>query len=253
MKILTPLLLGLLFSSAAFASKSIRIELEPATTVKEKQARSEIIDSDINALVAELSDEVFPFNQPLNIIYGEGDGPFYDPESHTVYIPYTFYLESKEYFAKNKYEDRYGRTAKDGALDTLVHTLLHEAGHAYIEDQKIPVLGKEEDAVDNFATILLLSYVDNGDDIAISAADMFAFESEDRPEYYAMAEYAGEHSFDLQRYFATLCLVYGSDPEKYDYLLDEVDGDYLNDRKDYCTFNYQQISDNWHRYLAESK
>jgi hypothetical protein len=59
---------------------------------------------------------------------------------------------------------------------------LHEAGHAFIADQNIPVLGKE-DAVDHFATILLLNYVDSGDDIAISAADMFTFESEDRKEF----------------------------------------------------------------------
>lgn len=100
--------------------------------------------------------------------------------------------------------------------------MLHETGHAYIEDQNIPVLGKEEDAVDNFATILMIDFLEDGAEMAISAADMFAFESDYRPDYYDFGEYIDEHSFDLQRYFSTLCLVYGSEPDQYKSLLDEL-------------------------------
>lgn len=162
-------------------------------------------------------------------------------------------MESLNYFSNNQYEDRYGKSPKTGALDTLLHTLLHEAGHAYIEDQSIPVLGKEEDAVDNFATILLIDYLDDGADMTISAADMFAFESDDRPDYYDFGEYIDEHSFDLQRYFSTLCLVYGSDPEQYKSLLDEVEKDYLRDRKDFCQYNYENIRTNWQHYLQHNE
>lgn len=35
----------------------------------------------------------------------------------------------------------------------------------------------------------------------ISPADMFAFESDDRPDYDDFGEYIDEHSFDLHRYF----------------------------------------------------
>lgn len=137
-------------------------------------------------------------------------------------------MESLNYFSNNQYEDRYGKSPKTGALDTLLHSLLHEAGHAYIEDQSIPVLGKEEDAVDNFATILLIDYYDFG-------------------------EYIDEHSFDLQRYFSTLCLVYGSDPEQYKSLLDEIEKDYLRDRKDFCQYNYENIRTNWQHYLQHNE
>mgnify|MGYP000150332989 CR=1 FL=1 len=76
------------------------------------------------------------FNNPLTIQYGNEDGPLYDPQTHQVLIPYSFYAESLTYFEKNQYEKEYGKTAQTGAIDTLLHTLLHEAGHAYIEDQK---------------------------------------------------------------------------------------------------------------------
>ncbi|GHA64754.1 DUF4344 domain-containing metallopeptidase [Photobacterium aphoticum] len=230
------------------ANDNIRIHYSAAQSEAEQQAAHIIKQSDVNDTVIALSRAHFPFNEPLTITYGSKDGPLYDPDTHQVQIPYGFYLESVNYFANNDYQKRYGKSAQEGALDTLLHTLLHEAGHAYIADQDIPVLGKEEDAVDNFATLLLLDYVDKGDEVAISAADMFAFESDDRPDYYDYGEYIDEHSFDLQRYFSTLCLVYGSDPEAHKALLDEVEEDYLRDRQDFCQYNYESLKTNWQRY-----
>ena len=39
-------------------------------------------------------------------------------------------------------------------------------------------------------------------------------------------------------------------PEKYQYLLDEVEDGYLEDRKEYCIYNMEQISTNWHTYFS---
>jgi hypothetical protein len=244
------LAMGLLaYITPTHAQSAVKtVYLQPQTAA-EQRALTDIQNSEVNAIFSDLSDDIFPFKQPVTLKYDSGDGPLYDPRTHTVHIPYRFYIETLSYFTKNQYQEKFGKPAKDGALDTLLHTLLHEAGHAYIADQKIPILGKEEDAADNFATILLLNYIEAGDDIAISAADMFAFESEDRPDYYDVGEYIDEHSFDLQRYFSTLCLVYGSDPETYKHLLDEVEKDYLKDRKDFCVENFAQVNDSWHQYL----
>ncbi|GAB6262560.1 DUF4344 domain-containing metallopeptidase [Photobacterium sp. CCB-ST2H9] len=253
MKLPVAAVLACLCTTQVIAKENIHIELQPPQTRDEKQAASEIKTSHVNQTLTELSDHFFPFEKTLNIVYGKDEGPLYNPENHTIYIPYDFYTESRSYFSENKYEKKYGKSAQEGALDTLLHTLLHEVGHAYIEDKQIPVLGKEEDAVDNFATIILLNYVDDGDEIAISAADMFAFESADRPDYYDFGEYIDEHSFDLQRYFSTLCLVYGSNPEKFQYLLDEVEKDYLKDRKEFCVENFEVVNDNWHRYLPSDE
>ncbi|NOH95991.1 DUF4344 domain-containing metallopeptidase [Vibrio sp. 99-70-13A1] len=255
--ICTPLQAGIISASdstsdsqsTADAKKSVTVEYLPAQDDFEASLKAEIEASGINNTLIDLSEQIFPFNSTLLMQYGGEEGPMYDPATHTVHIPYSFYAESIDYFTKNKYDEKYNKPAQLGAIDTLLHTLLHEAGHAYIEDQNIAILGKEEDAVDNFATIVLLNYIDGGDDAAISAADMFAFESEDRPDYYDFGEYIDEHSFDLQRYFSTLCLVYGSDPEKHTNLLNEVENNYLSDRKDFCIFNYETINQNWQQHL----
>lgn len=247
------LLLSTLFliPSLTFASDNIQIRYLVPSDKIEIQAQQAIQQSGINETVVDLSDSLFPFEKTLTIEYGSKDGPLYDPEKHVVQMPYSFYDEALTYFIKNEYQEKYGKPAESGAIDTVLHTLLHEAGHAFIADQNIPVLGKEEDAVDNFAAVLMIEYVENGDDAAVSAADMFAFESEDRPDYYDFGEYIDEHSFDLQRYFSTLCLVYGSNPEQHANLLDEVENDYLTERKDFCLFQYQAISHNWHSYLSK--
>ncbi len=123
------------------------------------------------------------FEKPLTIQYGGDDGPLYDPQTHQVLIPYSFYSESLNYFEKNQYEKEYGKSAQTGAIDTLLHTLLYRSKYAYIEDQNIAILGKEEDAAITSRQCYYWTMFDGGD-AAISAADMFAFESEDRPEYY---------------------------------------------------------------------
>ncbi|SEG66686.1 DUF4344 domain-containing metallopeptidase [Vibrio hangzhouensis] len=239
---------ALLISS--WVSANVKVDFETPVSTSDMQAKLAIEQNGLNELVAELSRQYFPFNNTLTIQYGGEDGPLYDPEQHKIHIPYNFYIDSLNYFLSNDYEKKYSKPAQQGAMDTLLHTLLHEAGHAYVADYALPILGKEEDAVDNFAAVIMLNYVEGGADAAISAADMFSFESEDRPEYYNFFEYIGEHSFDLQRYFSTLCLVYGSEPDNYPSLLDEIEAEYREEQKQKCELTFEQIDTNWKQVLG---
>ncbi|GEA60218.1 DUF4344 domain-containing metallopeptidase [Vibrio comitans] len=242
---------GLLFASSfCWAESLVNLDYEKRNSEEDKQGYQLIVESGVNETFISLVDELFPFKHPISVIYGSSsdDGPYYDPEIHTIYIPYVFVLEAKHYFSEHRSEP----DANQGAVDTLMHTLLHEAGHALVEDNAIPVLGKEEDAVDNLASIVMLNYLDEGQNATLNAADMFDYESESGGEYYDYAEYAGVHSFDLQRYFATLCLVYGSDPKENQGLLDEIEDEYLADQQDTCEETYHQLYENWHRYLNDS-
>lgn len=104
------------------------------------------------------------------------------------------------------------------------------------------MLGKEEDAVDALANVLLIEFYDGGGDIAISAADLFDLESADVDELED-ADFWDEHSLDVQRYYSTLCHVYGSDPQGYGYLLE--DAEFSEDRSELCVEEYETISDSW--------
>lgn len=240
-------------SVTSYSHASMQVDYLPANSHDDKAALQAIKGSGVNDILIDLSADYFPFKNQLTIEYGGDQGPVYDPETHKIQIPYEFYTQSKAYFADNGYESRYGKSAEQGAIDTLLHTLLHESGHAYIAENQIPVLGKEEDAADDFATMMLLDYVQDGADIAISGADMFAFEADDvsLPDYYTPDEYVDEHSFDLQRYFSTLCLVYGSDPKTYAHLLDDISQERLAERQDFCQGRFEEVNYNWHQFLPE--
>lgn len=127
--------------------------------------------------------------------------------------------------------------------------LLHEFGHALINEFSIPVLGREEDAVDNLATVLLVPDEPDPeiDQILIDAIDGW-FMSDD---YYAdqgeeLAVW-GEHALDAQRAYQITCLVYGSDPEGFSDLADSTDlPDY---RRDSCIDTWDQTERSWMRVL----
>lgn len=250
-----------LFGQHAFADASEPVTLDVKPTVQyqylsadneaDKQVLDTIKSSDAIKTVLELSKSVVVFSEPVTITFGAEDGPLYDPEKHEILVPYSFFHHAVERFKSNNYKES-GITEKQAALDSLLHTLLHELGHAYVADQNIPVLGKEEDAVDNFANVLLLNYVENGDEVAISAADLFAYEDQ-QVEAFENLDFIDEHSLDIQRYYYTLCLIYGSNPDQHSQLLNEIDKEYKKEREDICQEEFMRVTENWKTYLSDEK
>jgi len=86
----------------------------------------------------------------------------------------------------------------------LLFVLGHEAGHAAISDMGIPVVGREEDAADIFATLMALMCSDGFADrvLANAALGWFFSDRRDRRERRQGAEaaaYYDGHGMDLQR------------------------------------------------------
>ncbi|MEP3048874.1 MAG: DUF4344 domain-containing metallopeptidase [Roseibium sp.] len=120
-------------------------------------------------------------------------------------------------------------------------TLYHEGGHMLISELGLPVLAQEEDAVDNLATVTMLS-ADNEDmDLLLINAMigwfMIAGESYDDLIFY------DEHDLDEQRGYRMLCLMVGADEEAF--LGFAKDLELPEDRIDTCLFDYEQAADSW--------
>lgn len=134
---------------------------------------------------------------------------FYSPETAEI----TFCYELLD-----QYEREFRTISKNQAEidamveDTLVQTLFHELGHCLIDVWDLPATGREEDAVDQLATIMMLDGSPEGQDSAINAALEFAIAAKsDNPKNMVFWD---EHSFSKTRFYDMLCLVYGSDPKK---------------------------------------
>lgn len=120
--------------------------------------------------------------------------------------------------------------------------VFHELGHALVDVYDLPITGREEDAVDDLATITL---IDAGASDAAVAAAVFWILTDDGQ--YGDAKFADEHSLNAQRFYGILCTVYGSDPERY---ADLVDGGYLPyGRAQRCPREYAQKDASWSRLL----
>jgi hypothetical protein len=108
-----------------------------------------------------------------------------------------------------------------------VGVILHELGHALFDIQDIPVFGREEDAADQIAALLMLQF---GKDVALTtikgtynvwhhlnAARLRANKGKIVP-----AQEADEHSISIQRAINFLCLAYGKDPATFQELADRL-------------------------------
>ena len=109
----------------------------------------------------------------------------------------------------------------DGSLFIIANTqftLCHEIGHALFSELNVADFGSEEDAVDQLAAICFLRPKEptQNDPLAaeklLAVADAWRLEwalTDDPPAYWDV------HSLDIQRFYNVLCLIYGSDPDKF--------------------------------------
>ncbi|KLV05474.1 hypothetical protein ABT56_11635 [Photobacterium aquae] len=261
------LLCAAISSSSAFASNYIAdttsddasetmiipIEREflPAENESDKQIRKLLQHAPELEIIAQLNNDVIHFDQAVTIQFGSQDGPLYDPQLREIQVPYQFWSDAVKLFS-TQYEKNEKQAIYKASMDSLLHTLLHEIGHAYIDIYNIPVLGREEDAADNFASVILLHHVENGDDIALHAAQLFALEDA-QIEQFDNLDFIDEHSLDIQRYFYTLCLIYGSNPDKHKMLFKEIDQQYKVEKEDICQDEFERIHENWSLYLEQNQ
>jgi len=120
-------------------------------------------------------------------------------------------------------------------------TAYHEAGHMLVSELQIPILGQEEDAVDNLATVSMLA-ADTGDmDLFLINAMIgwFLIASDDSQDMI----FHGEHDLDLQRGYRVLCLMVGADEEAFLDLARDLG--MPQERIDTCEFDYGQVADSW--------
>jgi hypothetical protein len=108
-------------------------------------------------------------------------------------------------------------------VGNLLFVLGHETGHAVIREMGIPVTGREEDAADIFSALMALMCEEGfGDRVLANAAlGWFLSDRRDRRaqrgrrDQSADAKYYDEHGMDLQRAYNVVCLMVGSNPEKF--------------------------------------
>ena len=164
---------------------------------------------------------------------------FYDPspENRQIVMCYELIVQMTEDFAKlnkSSLED-----ALSDAIYASIFVFYHELGHALIDVLQLPVVGKEEDAVDQFSAIILLN--SEAEDLAeqtiLNSAAWFGM----KPKIPAW----DEHAPNDVRFYYLVCLVYGSDSKKYQALTKILP----SDRANRCSREYEKIANSWTKLL----
>lgn len=143
------------------------------------------------------------------------------------------------------------QAAVEFAMHDASFTLYHEIGHMLVSELGIPVLGKEEDAADALATILLLTDDDDPDsyNALVDASDGWYFNAvKSTGSGVDDFSYYDEHSLDIQRAYAMVCLMVGKDPEAFAQTAEAYELD--QDRVDGCAYTYEQAYTSWTYLLA---
>lgn len=244
-KILLVICITTLFSTSAQARHKATLVFNKPNNAVEIALLQKLKKAGDAQEAVDLINEKLRLPKPLSIVFGGNDGPLYDPAINKILVPYTFLDEVNKRFIKAKYAET-GVTPEEATNDALMHTLFHEIGHALVEMYRLPVVGKEEDAVDSLANVLLIEFYDQGQETVLSAADLFDLESNDK-DNYEEADFWDEHSLDEQRYYTTLCHVYGSDPDNYASAIEDTD--ISDDRAELCIDEYEAAVRNWFKLL----
>ena len=133
--------------------------------------------------------------------------------------------------------------------DAATFFLFHEAGHALVDVLALPITGKEEDAVDQFAVYFLAEGgpPDARTD-ALRAAEVLGRLA--RSESTAAGELPvwDVHSLDAQRQANLLCWLYGGDSRAFGETVRRAG--LPRERRNSCEDEYAQLAGSWSVLLA---
>lgn len=168
---------------------------------------------------------------------------FYDTGTRSITMCYELFTQLGEMFADPDASDE---EVGQEIIGAAFFIFLHEFGHALVHLLDLPITGKEEDAVDDFATLVLINA---GEEAAAASAighfGTLADEYESgRSEDLAFWD---EHSLNGQRVYSITCLIYGSNPEAFSVLAGE-DG-LPEARAARCPEEFRQKSRAWDKLL----
>jgi len=220
-----------------------RVVYNPSKEPSHEQYRKIFQENHVFEKVAEgLNSTVrLPTTIDINTVDCGTVNAFYDPNNKRIIVCY----ELLDYFLnvfKPHMKDQ--NALGNAVLGAVMFSFYHEGGHGLIDVLDLASVGREEDAVDQLATLILIAAGDDGVAMAMSGAHWFKLQEASGQK----TAFWDEHAFDGQRFYNIVCLIYGSDTQKYaSWVNDKV---LPSDRAKRCPEEYRKINKAWEKLLA---
>jgi hypothetical protein len=197
------------------------------------------IADDLNAAIA------IPENVLITFKECGQPNAFWNPRDRQIVMCYELMAQMTEDFKPlARSEEDLGEKV-GGAL---TFAFIHELGHCLIDVLKLASTGREEDAVDQLSTFVLVGLKgEEGERMAISGALSWGIQYERLAKSGKTAAeldmlWADEHSMDGQRFYNILCWVFGHNPNKY---MAMVNDPLPEARAVRCPMEYSRLANAW--------
>ncbi|MBB4065019.1 DUF4344 domain-containing metallopeptidase [Gellertiella hungarica] len=128
----------------------------------------------------------------------------------------------------------------------VIYVLFHESGHMLISELNLPVLGREEDAVDTLSTVLLLEAKDEALDQALRDSVESWYNLGDAYEV-SEEDFMDTHGLSKQRAYNIACMMIGQDQKRFKDMADNLE--IPQERRDECEGEYQKARESWFTVL----
>lgn len=150
-----------------------------------------------------------------------------------------------------------GRNADEARIDddvlyvlgNIANTMFHEFGHGFVSEFELPIVGKEEDAVDALANVIMVSESDSPylDRMIETVADDWFAQGQFDEEEGAEPSPWDVHSPNAARAGAVICILVGADPELFKEAADNAG--MPPERQESCQGDYEQAQQSWDKLL----
>ncbi|HKQ99152.1 MAG TPA: DUF4344 domain-containing metallopeptidase [Pyrinomonadaceae bacterium] len=204
-----------------------------------QQRMLESIADDLNASIA------IPENVAITFKECGQPNAFWNPRDKQIVMCYELMAQMTQDFKEiSSTQEELGERV-GGAL---TFAFIHELGHCLIDVLKLPSTGREEDAVDQLSTFVLVGLKgEEGEKMAISGALSWGIQYERLAKSGKTAAeldmlWADEHSMDGQRFYNILCWVFGHNPNKY---MGMVNKPLPEARAVRCPNEYSRLANAW--------
>ncbi|MGB0411930.1 MAG: DUF4344 domain-containing metallopeptidase [Pikeienuella sp.] len=134
-------------------------------------------------------------------------------------------------------------------IGNAYHILLHEIGHLLIDQLTLPVLGQEEDAADNFATLTLIDWDSDDADQALADTAFGWLVRHDENRSFVEGDFFAEHDLDAQRAYRIVCHLVGTDADTYADLALNLGVEVGEAELDKCDYAFALSAESWRRVL----
>src|ERR1700730_2800193 len=150
-----------------------KLQYEPRHNRRKRDDNRRVGENEqaISAVIADLNSKAsLPFD--IIVSWSDCDEPdaYYAPDTQHLVICHHLIDEYYDLFTP-KIKDK--AKLDDAVRGAIASTFLHELGHALIDAWKLPITGKEEDAADQLATVMLINRTASGEQMALDSALSF--------------------------------------------------------------------------------